>query len=231
MVGTSRVAPPESYFHSVTVTMGENEQFLREHAKATCDEVIELVNDAIEYVGFAVTKGPPGYARYSMLFFLHHILMPFSYAIYVDMLAGNMPVCYMQLRLMLESLVKCYAADVEHNDSAFFYEKLELLEEDMQREKRSIAKLMKELGRRLGLDFVALWGKLSHDWVHTKGIMARVVNHLITESGVPPWALLTPMNYTEDDLDSVDELRRRICEFRSLLTATMGKYQQELGFL
>ncbi len=231
MVGTDRVAPSESYFHFVTATMGENEQFLREHAKATCDEVIELVNDAIDYVGFAVRKGPQDYVRYAMSLFLHHVLMPFSYGIYVDMVAGNIPVCYMQLRLMLESLVKCYLADFEHPDSGFSQERLELLQETMQREKRSISKLMKELGKRLGLDFVALWGKLSHDWVHTKGIMRRVVNHLITESGVPPWALAIPMNYTKDDLNAADELRRRISQFRSLLTATMGKYQQEIGFL
>jgi len=227
MVGTDTVAPSESYFHFVTATMGENEQFLREHAKATFDEVVELVIDAIDYVGFAVRKGPHYYVRYSMFFFLHHILMPFSYAIYVDILAGNIPVCFMQLRLMLESLAKCYLADSEHPNSSFFQEKFELLES----QKKGIAKLLRESGKRLGLNFVALWGKLSHDWIHTKGIMDRVVNQTISKSGVPPWALLIPMNYTEDDLDSVDELRRRICEFRSLLTATMGKYQQELGFL
>lgn len=226
MVGTGTVAPPQSYFHFVTATMRENEQFLREHAKATCDEVIELANDAIDYVRFAVRKGPQDYVRYSMFFFLHHILMPFSYAIYVDMLAGNVPVCFMQLRLMLESLAKCYLADSEHPNSSFFQEKFELLES----QKKGIAKLLRESGKRLELDFVALWGKLSHDWVHTEGIMRRLVNHLITESGVPPWALVIPMNYTKDDLDAADELRKRICQFRSLLTPTMEKYQQQLGF-
>lgn len=227
MVATGKVAPPESYFDFVTATMGENGGFLRKHAKATCDEVVELINDAIDYVAFAVRNGPRDYARYSMFFFLQHILMPFSYAIYVDMLAGNIPICFMQLRLMLESLAECYLADSEHPDSTFFQEKLELLE----RQKKSISKLLRESGQRLGLNFVALWGKLSQDWVHTKGIMDRVVNHINTGSGVPPWALVIPMNYTEDDLHSLDELRSRICRFRILLTATMAKYQQELGFL
>jgi len=218
------------YFDYIIKVMRENEEFLRKNAKETCDEVVELMNDAIDYVMHAVKRkeSRKDYVNRSMAFFLHHILMPFSYAIYVDLLVGNIPACFMELRLMLESLAKCYFADLKYPDRTFFQERLELLEaEDL-----SMSKLMKELGKELGFenDFVALWGKLSRDWIHTKGIMDRVVSQVIEKSDIPPWALTLPMNYKENDLDAVDELRKYISQFRTLLTTTMEKYQQKFDF-
>jgi len=215
----------EDYLNDIICVMKQNEAFLRQNTEDTYYEVVELINDAIDNVMLAVKKNPEDYAKYSMISFLHHILMPFSYAIHVDMLTGNIPACFMELRLMLESLVKCYLADLKYPDRTFFQERLKLLEA----ENSSTSKLMEELERKLGLknDFVALWGKLSQDWVHTKGIMDRVVAQVIEKSDVPSWGLVLPMYYAESDLDTIDELRNRISKFRSLLTAVMEKYQQE----
>lgn len=218
------------HFNYITKVMRGNEEFLRKNAKETCDEVVELMNDAINYVMHDVKEKESwkGYGNRSMAFFLYHILMPFSYAIYVDLLIGNIPACFMELRLMLESLVKCYLADLKYPDQTFFQERLKLLEG----ENLSMSKLMEELGRELVSenDFIALWGKLSRDWIHTKGILDGVVSQVIEKSNIPPWALPLPMNYKESDLDAVDELRKRISQFSTLLTATMEKYQQELNF-
>jgi len=216
-------AEVEEHLNCIIEVMRQNEAFLRQNAEETYYEVVELINDAIDNVVLAVKKNPEDYAKYSMIFFLHHILMPFSYAIHLDMLTGNIPACFMELRLMLESLVKCYLADFQYQDQSFSQDKLKLLEE----ERKSTSELMIRLGKKLGLNFVALWGKLSHDWVHTKGIMDRVVAQVIEKSDVPPWGLVLPMQYAKSDLNTVDELRNRISEFRSLLTAVMEKYQQE----
>ena len=59
---------------------------------------------------------------------LNHVLMPVGGAIYVNALTGNLPACFMELRLALESLVKCYLADLKYSDRPFFQEKLNLLE-------------------------------------------------------------------------------------------------------
>lgn len=218
----------EEHLNCIIKVMRQNEAFLRQNAEETYYEVVELINDAIDNVVLAVKKNPEDYAKYSMIFFLHHILMPFSYAIYVDMLAGNIPVCFMELRLMLESLVKCYLADLQYQDQSFIQEKLKLLEEEEEENKRkkSTSKLMDELGAVLGLDFRTLWHKLSQDWVHTKGIMDGVVAQVVKKSDVPPWALVIPMNYTGNDLNTIDELRNRISKFRSILTAVREKYQK-----
>lgn len=205
--------------------MKENEVFLRQNAEESYHEVVKLINNAIDYLVLIVKTSGEGYVKYSMAFFLYHILMPFSYAIHLNMLSGNIPVCFMELRLMLESLVKCYLADLDYPYQTFFQEKLDLLEKEKKRE----FKLMEELGERLELNFVALWGELSQRWCHTKGIVDRVVAQMAEKSGAPSWALVIPMHYAKSDLDTIDELRSCISKFRSLLAAAMEKYQQEIG--
>ena len=213
-------AAKEYFEHDIQVMRG-NEDFLRSNAKETYDEVIELINDAIDYVDLAIRKrdSVEDYVRESLSFFLHHILMPFSYAIYLDLMAGNIPACFMQLRFMLESLAKCSLADLRYPDENFFQSKLEMLQE----EDLSTSKILRELGTELGLgsSFVALWGKLSDDWIHTRGIIDRITNQIIERSDVPAWALVIPMNYADSDLDTIDELRKRISQFRHLATAAI----------
>ena len=68
--------------------MTGNEQFLYEHAREMCDEIIELQNDVIDYVK-ALTRET--FTSQSMSFFLLHVFMPQSYALRVDMLSGNLP--------------------------------------------------------------------------------------------------------------------------------------------
>ena len=73
-------------------------------------------------------------------------------------------------------------------------------------------------------------GKLSKDWVHTKGIVDRIVSQISEKSGAPSWALVIPMNYAEDDLDTIKELGKRISQFRKLLKDTIENYKQETSF-
>jgi hypothetical protein len=151
----------DDYLDYAMKIMKENEEFLRSNAEETYKEVIVLVNDAIDFIGFTVKreKSKEDYVKRSMVFFLYHILMPLSYAIYTDLLIGNLPPCFMELRLMLESLVKCYLADLKHPNQSFFQEKLKLIEDDLKKGNVSTSKLMNELGKKLGLknDFLALW--------------------------------------------------------------------------
>jgi len=220
----------QTYLDDLMQTMTENQQFLRENARELCDESVEFINDAIDYAAL-VTKAERStelYLERSMASFLYHVLMPFSYAIYPELLLGNLPACFMQLRLVHESLVKCYAADSWYPDESFFHQRLALLEKNGPHTSR----LMRKLGRQLGFgnEFADLWNQLSREWIHTKGIVDRVVDRLAEGSDVPPWALVVPLNYTADDLDALDHLREQISRFRGLLRATMEQYQQGIGF-
>jgi len=53
----------------------------------------------------------------SISFFYYHILIPHSYSLYLNLLTGNLPMCFVGLRFMYESLMKCYFADVKYPKS------------------------------------------------------------------------------------------------------------------
>jgi len=224
---TKSVVSVTDHLAFITKVMRENEKFLHENAQGAYNEVVELVNDAIDLAKQRV-KEKSDYAKFSMAFFIYHILMPYSYAIYVDLLAGNLPVCFMQLRLMLESLAKCYLADSRYANQPFFQRRLELLE----KESSSTSKLMKDLGKelRVGNDLKNLWHQLSQDWVHTRGVVDGVVNHLVQNSDVPPWALLIPMSYGASDLGTINKLRDQIANFRELLAIMVATTVQQADF-
>jgi len=223
----------DGYLAHIVKVMQENEEFILNNAEEVYDEVIELINDAIDEVILVVERPEreKDYLERSMTFFIYHVFTPFSYAIYLDLLAGNVPACFIGLRLMLESLVKCYLADSRHPEETFFQTRLVLLEQEMKQAKLSISRAMEELGEKLGVanGFVALWGKLSQDWVHTKGFTEKLVGYVSEKSNMPPWALVIPMNYTENDLSILEELRDQISQFRSLLRTSIEKYRQEYG--
>lgn len=217
---------PSQYLDYVFEVMRRNEGFLRQNANEAYDELLELMNDAIDYLGFFGTGSEivEEIVGRSVGFFVYHALMPLSTGMHLNLLAGNIPGCFIQLRSMLETLVKCYVADSLSPELPFFQERLDSLERSLRQEKTSVSKLMKELGQKLevGDEFVALWGKLSEDWVHTRGYADRLVHEVVENSNVPPWALTIPMYYVEGDSNSLDELRHRISQFRALLTITMA---------
>ena len=222
------------HFDFITSVMKENEIFLLRKAEKTYDEGVSLINDAIDYIGFSVKgeKSKEKYLRYSRVFFIHHILMPSSYAIQTDLLTGNLPVCFMELRVMLESLVKCYLADLKYPDESSFQKKLELLEKETKMKNGTkISKrehdFIEEFDRELGLNkrSIKLWGELSQDWIHTRGIVDRITKEITEKSAAPSWTFIIPIKYIESDLDTIDELHKRISQFRSLLKGVIENYQ------
>ena len=76
---------------------------------------------------------------------------------------------------------------------------------------------------------IKLWGKLSKDWVHTKGIVDRIVGQISEKSTPPPWALVIPMNYAMADLDAINELGKCVSQFREILKVTRENYKQEFS--
>ncbi len=141
-----------NYFIEV---LRENERFLSNKARDTYEEVVWLVNDSIDYIRLALKEQSEETVIDPIRFFLYHILMPQSYAILADLLMGNLPACFMELRLMLEAMAESYLANLHSNKEAFFEGKMELLFE-----RKSIAKLLEEFGKKIGLEKepVALWG-------------------------------------------------------------------------
>jgi len=228
--GSGSAAPREDLLTYVCQTMRENEGVLYRSSKETYSEVVGFINDAVDSIGAALKRGatPESYARYAVLYCLIHVLMPVGGAIYINALGGNLPACFMELRLALESLVKCYLADSHYPGRDFFQDRLHSLEKD----KKSISALMKQLDADLGLEegSIGLWRALSEDWVHTKGIMDGIVGHLVERSDAPAWGLVIPRSYRQEDLSSLDELRKRLAQFRCLLKHVMQEYYKRVSF-
>jgi hypothetical protein len=224
----------EEYLEHISRVMRENESFLREHSRELYGEIAGVMNDAIHQLGVAMQRGakPQDFVKFSMLYFLNHVLVPVAGAVYVNALTGNLPACIMELRLALESLVKSYVADQKYPDVEFFQDRFHALEKQLQEDGVSISKLMKELDRSLGFKSgsVVLWGKLSEDWVHATGIMDGIVRHLVETSDVPAWGLVIPNSYAEGDLIALDELRKRLSQFRRLLKSVIQEYYGKADF-
>lgn len=74
------------------------------------EEIVELVNDILDALT-PVLKDKD----YAKSVFSNAVLtraMPLSYGIFNDFLLGNLQACFMQLRTMLEALVKAHYADM-----------------------------------------------------------------------------------------------------------------------
>ena len=130
----SSLSARKEYLDHIFQVMKENESFLYGDSAKAYEEVVGLTNDAVDYIGFAIEKGASveTFVKCAVLYFLNHVLTPVSGAIYINTLTGNLPACFMELRLALESLVKCYLADLKYSERLFFQERLNLLEEEVK---------------------------------------------------------------------------------------------------
>jgi hypothetical protein len=223
----------EKHLSYVLEVMRGNEQFLRENARDVYGEIINLVNDAADHreIIFKHPTKEEECVRRAMFYFLNHVLVPLSSAIWLDALSGNLLVCFIEMRSILEALVTCYLADWRYPDQEFYQERLRLLEDERveicgKQKRVSISRRMKELGKHLGLekDFVTLWGTLSGRWVHVRGVMNQVVDQIVDKSDVPPWALIVPVSFAENDMDELGELGKYLAQLRNLLKVTMENY-------
>jgi len=189
-----------------------NEKFLREYAEETYNECIELINDAIDYA----FKNKENYTN-SFYFFSNHILMPQSYAVWMDLLYGNLPACFMELRLILESLAGFSLIDSFSQESDFFEKMLNAFYKGKPSDK------LKEFGNKIGVknEPFNLWKKLSQNWVHPKGIIKRLISEITKKSDVPSWAWIIPMEYTNSDLKDIEELGECISKLRELIKAVI----------
>jgi len=197
----------------------ENDEFLYNHAKDIYDEVIELLNDAIDHMVFLTKRADAKeeHSRFAVASFVWHALMPMSYGIYLNFLAANPVSCFGGLRILTESLGECYLADRYFPDQPFFQARIELLHQ----ERMSTARRFEVLGK----DFIILWSKLSESWVHTRGIVDKIVTRVGEGNDWPSWTVVVPTTYGEGDLGILRELQKRVSDFRALLSRTVDEWK------
>jgi|GEM_PF-2286762 len=193
----------------------DNAKILEERSKGILEEVEGLINDAWEYESRVKEN--------AMLLYFATILQPIVYGAYIDLLIGNLPAFFMEIRLLLEALAYCYMAK-------FFPENYPLGEIFQS---ASASKVLVEFSEmaRLGDGPIKLWGKLSEDWCHalritkkgSKGVMARVIEHL-EKHLIPPLPSI-PLSYGifwEETSYLIDEAGKRLSEFRQILKSAIA---------
>lgn len=131
-----------------------NSEFLYSQTKEVLEEIIELINDAIDLLQTIFTKlgkDPTELTSKAFVFYVFHVLLPMSYGIYTSLMTGNLPACFMMLRFLLESLAKCYYADVMFQDTMSALDKIQSVESSLNNKKISISKLLSCLEEELGM--------------------------------------------------------------------------------
>ena len=223
----SNVSHSNELIKLITGIIPNNEKFLLEKTTDAYNEVIELMNDAVDnVVFFSEDKNKRGYLKSTLFFFTHHILLPYSYAIYTDLMVGNLPACFMELRAMLEALAKCYFA--ESYESNFHMEKILMEEKHMKSNHKTITRLVSELDEELNLmdNAKMLWKTISNDWIHVKGIIHKWIEGFSNKEGyIPSYRLIIPTGYSDEDIPVIFELQKSINQFRNILELAMEKYK------
>ncbi len=226
----NNIRSPEikDFLENASNIMAENENFLYFKAQNTYDEIVGLANDYIQYIRNLFKSGATtnDFTRLALLYYLNHILQPGYGSIYVNFLLGNVPSCFMNLRLQTESLCTCYLADKDNKSMDFFQDRINTFKEKSNN--YNITQLVKRFDKEIGSTDAAttLWKELS-EWLHTKGVMNEMVEGLIESSNISAWNLIIPINYCESDLFSLQELGEKIHKFRELLNMAMKQSSPE----
>lgn len=210
----------------VARTMDKNEAFLENQAREAWEEIIDLINDTIDYIKYQLelpdAKLP---SERAMPFFTCHVLQPGCYSVAVNLLAGGLPACYRELRFILEMLAKCYLADRHYSEQSSFEERLRLLQREQKPDGTSRKReheFLEEFDRQVGQEGGArkLWGKLSEE-IHAKGYTERIVRNIVEGDHFPGYALIIPNDYAEEDRGDLNELHEYIREVRGLVKSAM----------
>ena len=189
-------------------------------------EVVDLINDVIDYWprGLPSNKFMDLAIRSAFLFSLLHVVWPLSNGILVDLLIGNLPACFMQLRLIIETAAKALTTDYEYGFQGISLHGVEELEKHLQRKNISMSKFYREIfsrvvGKEVGRNTLRLWSKLSENWVHFRGIARRIRKRIEEEEkNIPPsYVLVLPTELNEGDTKDIKELTKRVTETRKLL--------------
>ena len=202
----------------------DNEAWLLRECPNVLNRAVELENDAIEVVAACVnTPDRVGaYQRSALHFFAYHVLLPGSYSIVLNLLAGGLPSCFRELRFMTEMAAWCCLADSEFadvqgsKDQAAFHAKLDALETHYKR----AGSVVKRFDEHAGLEgtALALWKELSEE-LHGKRYVERLVKSVAQRQNMPSYGLVIPYPYVPEDKPDLLELREYMERFREIVRA------------
>lgn len=204
----------------------KNEDFLLKNSKDVFDEIVELANDAIDYAQSYAKRDKDErkklYTESAMNFYAYNSLMPSSNALLVDLLTGNLPACFRELRFMIEMLAKCYLADSRYAQLTFFEQRLYTLQHTKDGKRIPEIKFVEDFSKEIedGTTPLELWRSLSEE-THARKFVERIVDSIINYDNVPAYSLAIPMVLVKGDLPDVEDLNRYVVSFRGILNKAL----------
>ena len=199
------------------------------------EEAIKLVNEVVELSYKAYHTDETKKYRETLLLrsmfltALDFIVMPTAYGVFTDLLLGNLPTCFTQLRLIVETLAKALATDYATEFKGISIFNAEELERYLEQHKISISKFFDKyfseiVGEDVASETLKLWSKLSRDWAHFRGIVKKLRERTAKGTMLPSYSVAIPIEYDEEDEDDLKELGKRIKETRELLHTFFEKW-------
>jgi len=200
-------------------------------------EAVELMNDVIDYY----PRGDPNkvsdlLVRSAFLFSILHVIWPLSAGIFFDLLIGNLPACFMQLRLLVETAAKALLVDYEKKFQTDAFTGVEELEKSLRREETgtaratSTSKVFRKLSElKLADEEVAegavkLWNKLSGEWAYFGGFFKRIGESIEKVGDLQSYRFVLPVELSEEDASDLKELAECIARARQLLKTFYGSW-------
>jgi len=189
-----------------------NEEFTRScpAASETLKLLVDLWNYTLDVEVECFRSNQPKAVPLTLL----HIVQPQIYGMICNFLIGNLPACYMSMRVVLEAVVDAVIVSGRFCDSPFpnNLEHLRRLERETRLSFADKCRLLiPTSAQNIVEDVNDLWSYLSEYWAHAKGIVRKLddkVREIIREgqSAPPPmWALALPYRYDETDIDDIRE--------------------------
>jgi len=217
----------------------ENEQFVIRNPKAAeaHDLMIDLWMIASEVEGaYELQKHDTTVSRT-----LLHAVLPQVHSMLYNFLLGNLPACYISMRVVLEAIVDAIIADTKFHDLPF-PNNLELLKQHERKGLKFTRKceLLPAWAQNAVKEIDGLWRYLSNYWVHPKGTIRiigdRKQRWRIVKRGPFPlyelnssWWCYAPSKYHKRDLNDIQELvnwLHKLKEVVKILLVPFGKAEK-----
>jgi len=184
-------------------------------------EVVDLANDVIDYY----PRGDPHkvsdlLVRSAFLFSILHVVWPLSMGMLLDLLVGNLPACFMQLRLLVEAAAKALIVDYSEKFQTDAFTSVETFERRLKNV--STAKVFENelalvVGKRAASDAKSLWSKLSEGWAHFRGSFAGIGEAIEKFGDLQSYRYVLPAELGEEDAEDLGELADCVARARRLL--------------
>ena len=213
----------EEYFKMISSVVRAN--FYNKELEDVKREIAEFFNDIDGYWMEISDKQLIDITIRSAYFFsLIHIILPTLYSIFLNLLLGYLPACFMGLRLIVETSSKALATDYIFKFEGVSLEGVDMFEKHLWKKERiSMSKFLSEkfsriVGKEVAGRTKGLWNKLSGKWIHFRGIAKRI-NREIKKGKVPTNVkyLYLPVELDIEDTEDLRELANVIAETRDLL--------------